>query len=125
MRAKGSDAIVVPPSAEPGGVVAMTPPSPAGTQGGPIDRETASSAPRDRAVNLETLSARWQVAFDAAQAALLSAKFALPEQEVYERTGRLAGERARVTHLFEAVAREEHVKTRFLRLLVPSWNEQA
>ena len=123
MRAKGSDAIVVPPTAEPGGIVAMTPPSPAGTQGGPIDRETTSSASRDRPVNLETLSASWQVALDAAQAALLSAKFAaLPEQELHERTGRLSGERAQVTHLFEAVAREEHVKARFLRLLVPAWN---
>lgn len=101
----------------------MTPPSPADGQGGPIDRETISPASGDRPVNLETLSASWQVALDAAQAALLSARFAaLPEQELHERTGRLAGERARVTHLFEAVAREEHLKARFLRLLVPSWN---
>ncbi|MGZ4258299.1 MAG: HAD family hydrolase [Gaiellaceae bacterium] len=120
MKVKGSDAIVVPPAAEPGEPVAMTPPSPGDT--GPVDREDTPPASRDGRLNLEMLSARWQVALDAAQVALLSAKLALPEQELHERTGRLAGERARVTHLFEAVAREEHVKARFLRLLVPSWN---
>ncbi|HEY8704577.1 MAG TPA: HAD-IA family hydrolase [Gaiellaceae bacterium] len=122
MRVTRSDLIGVPPSAEPGGTVAITPPSPADRQGGPIDREATSPASQDRPVNLETLSASWQVALDAAQAALLSARFALPDQELHERTGRLSGERAQVTHLFEAVAREEHVKARFLRLLVPSWN---
>jgi len=121
MRVKGSDAIVVPPTAEPGGTDGTTAPSPDDT--GPVDRRAALPVSRDRRVNLETLSAHWQVALDAAQAALLSARFAaLPEQELHERTGRLSGERAQVTHLFEAVAREEHVKARFLRLLVPAWN---
>ena len=123
---------MVPPAAGRAGMAALTSPAPADRRRGVRGNGSASPddglperattwPPQDRPLNLEAVGARWQIALDAAQAALLSAKHYLPEHQLHEHAIRLAGERAQVTSLLDALARDQHVKARFSRLRLPPW----
>jgi HAD superfamily hydrolase (TIGR01509 family) len=64
------------------------------------------------------LSARWRIAFDAAQAALQSGSPYLSAQELGERTKRLAAERKATAQLLQAFARDQPAGAPFLHLML-------
>jgi beta-phosphoglucomutase family hydrolase len=74
----------------------------------------AVATSRSRFVTLDALSARWRVALDSAQEALLATTSCptpvLPPEEVRDRSTRLTQERDNVSRLLDADARVEHVK---------------
>jgi beta-phosphoglucomutase-like phosphatase (HAD superfamily) len=77
---------------------------------------SSSSEPR---VNLETLSARWRGAFDAAEDALLAARFDLAPPTLRGWGDRLREERASTAHIFERLASQRGVTDRFVHLMIP------
>ena len=68
--------------------------------------------------SLETISAPWRSAFDAAASALRAADASLEPAELRDRSRRLGGERAATVALLDAVARAEGVPARFSELLL-------
>jgi HAD superfamily hydrolase (TIGR01509 family) len=76
------------------------------------------SAGPDRAPTLESIGAFWWSAFDAADAAVRAAGFALEPPEVAALSARLAGERASTVDLLEHVARDEGRRASFSNVLV-------
>ena len=69
--------------------------------------------------NLETLSAHWRGAFDAAEDALVAARFDLAPQTLRGLGDNLRDERAATAHIFEGLAQQRGVTDRFVHLMIP------
>ena len=71
---------------------------------------------------LDSLSAAWRAALDAAQLALDAAGAVLPAPRLRGRTARLRGERADAGHALESLAHDLQVEGWFSDLQVPGWH---
>ena len=84
----------------------------------------ATTAPvlrlREPLVSVDVLRARWRVAFDAAVAALRSARPCLPPDELQRRSNLLEAERGPTTELLQALARDRH-ESRQVSLTFSPW----
>jgi len=85
----------------------------------PVGPPHVSRRPTVVAAPLESLSAGWRGAFDAAERALRAATGQLPPSELAELEKRLRDERASTAHLLQSVAHVRGKDDPFLHLMVP------